>query len=82
MVAVAFLSSRLNVLVPGQAEEQLEGLQASFSHPRLSYIYEATLMEYLVSLFVLALGIAIVYAGLRFSTAVETHFARKESLDV
>lgn len=81
VVAVAFLSSRLNVLIPGQAEEQLEGLQASFFHPRLSYIYQATLMEYLVALFVLAVGIAVFYVGLRFSTAVETRFSRKELLD-
>lgn len=81
VVAVAFLSSRLNVLVPGQAVEQLEGLQASFFHPRLSYIYRATLMEYLVALFVLAVGMAVFYVGLRVSAAVETRFARKELLD-
>lgn len=78
LVAVAFLSSRLNLLVPGQAVGEIEGLQEAYFHPRLDYIYNATLMEYLVALFILALGMAILFAGLRVSTVVESRISRKE----
>ncbi|ROO52196.1 molybdopterin-containing oxidoreductase family membrane subunit [Micromonospora sp. Llam0] len=72
VVAVAFLSTRLNVLVPGQAVGELDGLQAAYAHPRLDYVYHATVMEYLVALFCLALGMAICYVGLRVSAALES----------
>jgi protein NrfD len=82
LVAVTFLSSRLNVLVPGQAVGEIEGLQEAYFHPRLDYLYDATLMEYLVALFILALGMAILFAGLRVSTVVEARISRKEPTDV
>jgi protein NrfD len=81
IVVVAFLSSRLNVLIPGQAVEQQQGLQAAYVHPRLSTIYQATVMEYLVALFALALGIAILIVGLELSRVLERWMARKEHHD-
>lgn len=76
LVAVCFVSSRLNVLVPGQATADLLGLQGAFQHPRLSYVYQATLMEYLVGLFLVAAGMAVFWAGRRLeellSRRVET----------
>jgi protein NrfD len=81
-VAVAFVSSRLNVLIPGQAVAELEGLQDAFVHPRLDYVYHATPMEYLVALFCVALGMAVVYLGLRLSDAVAARVEHKESRDV
>jgi protein NrfD len=71
LVGVTFVSSRLNVLIPGQAVAELEGLQEAFVHPRLDYLYQATAMEYLVTLFAVAVGLAIVYLGLRLSRALE-----------
>lgn len=70
LVAVAFLSARLNVLVPGQAVGEIQGLQQAFQHERLKYIYHATLMEYLVGLFLLAIGITVFYVGQRLSRAL------------
>ncbi len=64
LVAVAFISSRLNVLVPGQATADLLGLQGAFQHERLSFVYHATGMEYLVGLFLVALGMAVFRVGL------------------
>jgi protein NrfD len=64
LVAVTFISARLNILVPGQAVEQLRGLAAAFTHERLSYHYVATMNEYLVAIFLSALGAAIVIAGI------------------
>ena len=70
LVAVAFLSARLNVLVPGQAIGEIQGLQQAFQHERLKYIYHATPMEYLVGLFLLAIGITVFYLGQRLSDAL------------
>jgi protein NrfD len=82
LVAVAFVGSRLNVLIPGQAVAELDGLQEAFVHPRLDYLYQATVMEYLVALFLLALGMAILYVGLRVSSSVERRLIAKEPRDV
>lgn len=56
LVAVTLLTSRLNVLIPGQAVPELAGLQDAFRHPRLDHMYHATAMEYLVGLFLVAIG--------------------------
>ena len=61
LVAVTFVSTRLNVLIPGQAVGEIQGLQEAFQHHRLTYIYHATLMEYLVGLLMVAVGMAVFY---------------------
>ena len=70
LVAITFISARLNVLVPGQAVGEIQGLQEAFQHERLRYIYHATLMEYLVGLFLLAFGVAVFFVGQRISASV------------
>lgn len=65
LVAFTFVSARLNVLIPGQSVPELRGLQEAFSHPRLSFHYVATPAEYLVALFIGAVGVGLVYLGLR-----------------
>lgn len=70
LVAVCFISARLNVLVPGQATGDLLGLQEAFQHERLTYVYQATAMEYLVGLFLVALGMAVFWAGLRIERLI------------
>jgi protein NrfD len=64
LVALTFVSTRLNIVIPGQSVEQLKGLREAFTHPRLSYYYQATPNEYLVALFLGALGVALTYAGI------------------
>jgi len=65
LTAVAFISARLNVLIPGQAVGEIQGLQEAFQHPRLTYIYHATWMEYFVGLLLLAFGMAVFFVGSR-----------------
>ncbi|MEX0776111.1 MAG: NrfD/PsrC family molybdoenzyme membrane anchor subunit [Phycisphaeraceae bacterium] len=77
LVAATFISARLNVLVPGQAVGELKGLQEAFQHDRLTYIYHATAMEYLVGLFLLAVGMAAFYVGERINVLVANRTARK-----
>ncbi|MFN7019773.1 MAG: NrfD/PsrC family molybdoenzyme membrane anchor subunit [Phycisphaerales bacterium] len=75
LVAVTFISTRLNVLVPGQAVGEIKGLQEAFSHPRLSYTYHATTMEYLVGLFLVGVGMTIYFVGRRISKLVAARAA-------
>jgi protein NrfD len=79
LIAVAFVSSRLNVLIPGQAIAELDGLQQAFVHPRLDYLYQATLMEYLVASFLVAMAMGIMYVGWRLSRALEPRLSGKGS---
>jgi protein NrfD len=79
LTAVCFLSSRLNVLVPGQAVGEIQGLQEAFHHPRLTYLYHATAMEYLVGFFLLAVGMTIFYLGWRLSRALAARQANRSA---
>jgi len=63
LVALCFISARLNVLVPGQAVAEIRGLQEAFQHERLRYIYHATPMEYLVGAFLFGSGVAVFVVG-------------------
>lgn len=68
LVSICFISSRLNVLVPGQATGDLLGLQSAFQHERLTFVYQATAMEYLVGLFLVALGMGVFWIGQRIDS--------------
>jgi molybdopterin-containing oxidoreductase family membrane subunit len=74
LVAITFMSARLNILVPGQAVGEIQGLQNAFNHPRLNYIYHASVMEYLVGFFQVAAGMAIFFLGQRVSRAISARF--------
>jgi len=63
LVALCFISARLNVLVPGQAVAEIQGLQEAFQHERLRYIYHATTMEYMVGAFLFGFGVAVFLVG-------------------
>lgn len=65
LVAVCFISARLNVLIPGQAISEIKGLQEAFQDERLNFVYHATPMEYAVGLFTVAMGMAIFVIGRR-----------------
>mgnify|MGYP005847712955 FL=1 len=76
LVATTFISARLNVLVPGQAIGELDGLQEAFRHDRLTYIYHATAMEYLVGFFLLAIGMAVFFIGQKLGAEAERRMQR------
>lgn len=77
LVAVTFLSARLNILVPGQAVSGIHGLQEAFRHPRLSYTYHATAMEYLVGLFLVGVGMSIYMIGEKISRPLAIRTAER-----
>lgn len=78
LVAVTMLSTRLNVLVPGQAVAELKDLQDAFSHPRLNYEYHATAMEYLVGLFLVGVGMAGYVVWRRIGAVIAIKLAKQE----
>ncbi len=63
LIATTFISVRLNIVLPGLAVAQLKGLAQAYVDPRLSLTYFPSVMEWLVGLFVVALGVGLFYAG-------------------
>jgi anaerobic selenocysteine-containing dehydrogenase/Ni/Fe-hydrogenase subunit HybB-like protein len=66
LVAVTLLSVRLNVVIPGLAVPQIEGLDEAYTGPGLTFDYTPTLQEWLVSIFAGALFVGLVGAWYRF----------------
>lgn len=65
---LGFVAGRMGILIPGQVVGQIPGLQEAFQDVRLTYSYHTTAMEYLVGVFMVALGMAIFYIGLRLTS--------------
>ena len=65
LIAATFLATRLNIVIPGLVEPQLEGLDTAYTDSRLSYDYFPSLMEWLVLIFIGALATGLFYAGYR-----------------
>jgi len=76
LVAVTFLATRLNVLLPGQVVPEIQGLESAFHHARLSYTYHATAMEYLVGCFLVAVGMAVYFLARRFGAVIAFRLAQ------
>lgn len=72
IIAVTFVSARLNVLIPGQSIEQLHGLKDAFYHDRLSFVYTATTIEYMVSFFIATLPVGMAFFGINILKKFET----------
>ena len=65
LIAACFLATRLNIVIPGLVEPQLEGLDTAYTDSRLSYDYFPSLMEWLVLIFIGAFASGLFYAGFR-----------------
>jgi anaerobic selenocysteine-containing dehydrogenase len=66
LVAVTLMSVRLNVVIPGLAVPQIEGLDEAYTGPGLTFSYSPTLQEWLVSIFAGALFVGLIGAWYRF----------------
>ena len=74
IIVTSFISTRLNILIPGQSIPELRGLNEAFTHARLNFNYSPTIVEYLITLFVISFGLAMFYFGHRFLTEyIEKH---------
>ncbi len=63
IIATTFVSARLNILIPGQSIAELKGLKEAFYQSRLSFVYTATTLEYLVACFIAAFAVGLAYLG-------------------
>jgi len=70
LAGLGFAAARMCILVPGQISGHIPGLQKAFQDPRLTYSYHPTSMEYLIGFFMVAMGMAIFYVGIRLSRAL------------
>lgn len=64
IIVTSFISTRLNILIPGQSIPEIKGLNTAFTHPRLSFHYSPSIVEFLIALFVISFGLALFSIGL------------------
>jgi protein NrfD len=73
LIAAMGLATKLNLVLPALAQEELDGLAHAFTGPGLAFSYFPSTMEWLVWLGTLGLGGLIVLVGYRlFSLATPT----------
>jgi len=76
LVVLGLLAVRFLVVVPGLLVAPLRGLPTAYVEPRLAFHYVPSLVEWLVALFVLAVGIGLFYlSNLGLSVPHETNWA-------
>lgn len=63
LISVSFIAVRLNIVVPGLIVPPLSGLATAYVEPRLAFHYAPTVTEWLVTLFILAVGVGLFYLG-------------------
>ena len=65
VIVISFISTRLNIVIPGQSIPELKGLNEAFTHARLNFHYVPTLIEYLIVMFIVGFGLAAFYISLQ-----------------
>jgi molybdopterin-containing oxidoreductase family membrane subunit len=63
LIAVGFLAVRLNIVIPGLADEQLQGLTDVFSSDRVSTEYVPSTMEFLFTSGIIGIGLLLFGIG-------------------
>ncbi|RMG32104.1 MAG: hypothetical protein D6732_13810, partial [Methanobacteriota archaeon] len=63
LIAITFISVRLNIVIPGLAVPELEGLRTAFTGPGLTFDYFPSLMEWAVLLFTVSVSAMIFLLG-------------------
>jgi Ni/Fe-hydrogenase subunit HybB-like protein len=66
LILITFFAVRLNYLIPDLAVYKLEGLEYTFFHKRLRTDYVPNLNEWLVSVWVISLGLLTFFLGSRW----------------
>ncbi len=78
LVAVTFMTVRLNIVIPGLIVPHLEGLQNAFVDRRLMFSYVPSLFEWQLTFFIVALGMAIFFVGFRLLPLVARNGAETD----
>ena len=71
LIVATFLAVRFDFVIPDLAVYKLEGLERAFVHPRLSTAYIPNLNEWLVSIWVVSLGLLLFALGARYLPVVD-----------
>jgi protein NrfD len=66
LIVVTFVSVRFNFVIPDLAVYKLEGLDATFFHRRLRTEYMPSFKEWLLSIWIISLGVLVFLAGMRW----------------
>lgn len=66
LIVITFAAVRFNFLIPDLSVYKLEGLETTFFHHRLRTDYTPSLVEWLVSIWIISFGILIYVAGMRW----------------
>ena len=78
LIVITFVAFRLNFIIPDQAVYKLEGLDTSFFHPRLRTNYVPNLTEWLVSIWVICLGLLAFLLGSRWLPVIQAGKGEEE----
>ncbi len=78
LIVFSFIAFRLNFVIPDQAVYKLEGLDKSFFHERLRTHYVPNLTEWLVSLWVISLGLLAFLLGIRWLPVIQAGRGEEE----
>ena len=78
LIMITFLAVRLNYLIPDMAVYKLEGLQNTFFHQRLRTDYVPNLNEWLVSIWVISLGLLAFLLGTRWLPVIQAGKGEEE----
>ncbi len=78
LIVFTFIAFRLNFVIPDQAVYKLEGLDTSFFHERLRTAYVPNLTEWLVSLWVISLGLLAFLLGTRWLPVIQAGRGEEE----
>jgi molybdopterin-containing oxidoreductase family membrane subunit len=63
LIVIGFLAVRLNIVIPGLADEQLAGLTRAFDSPRISTDYVPSFMEFSFSAGIVGIGLVLFGIG-------------------
>jgi molybdopterin-containing oxidoreductase family membrane subunit len=72
LIAVTFLTVRLNIIIPGLAVEELRGLSGAFTGPGLNFNYIPSIVEWLVFVWIMSLAGLMFQAGYSMLPIVRT----------
>lgn len=78
LIIITFLAVRLNYLIPDMAVYKLEGLQNTFFHQRLRPEYVPNVYEWLVSVWVISLGLLTFLLGTRWLPVIQAGKGEEE----
>jgi molybdopterin-containing oxidoreductase family membrane subunit len=73
-----FIAFRLSFVIPDQAVYKLEGLDTSYFHERLRTAYVPNLTEWLVSIWVISLGLLAFLLGTRWLPVIQAGRGEEE----